>query len=175
MSSRIFSGCAGTLLHINPPFLTLPATVNSSPIYVHAHTHTHAHRKQQRLLMSRNAHRSVKQHDSCLSGGGGQRVREGRGGSPPTGRLLSAANGAPQSDNGTPVFSRHGCVNTVETGGGRKGEGGGPDKQKGTGGRRRGEMKRFPLQSLIHSRIMGNVCQCREALSARGTALPVWR
>lgn len=50
-------------------------------------------------------------------------------GGPPTGRLLSAANGAPQSDNGTPGFSRHGCVNTLETGE-KKNNG-----EKGVGGR----------------------------------------
>lgn len=62
-----FSGCPGTLLHINHPFLTFTC---HSQFITHLRAHTHTNRKQQRLLMSRNAHRSVKQHDSCLSGGG---------------------------------------------------------------------------------------------------------
>lgn len=50
-------------------------------------------------------------------------------GAPLIGRLLSAANGAPQSDNGTPGFSRHGCVNTVQWRTGEKNNG-----ENGAGG-----------------------------------------
>lgn len=79
MPSHIFSGCPGSLMHINIVPLTLPATVNSSTIYVLTHTYTQ--NEQQRLLMSRNAHRSVKQHDSCHSRGSSY--------------WTAAANGAP--------------------------------------------------------------------------------
>lgn len=50
----------GSLMHIHLLPLTLPATVDSSAVYGHT---------QQRRLMSRNAHRSVKRHDRCRCGG----------------------------------------------------------------------------------------------------------
>lgn len=72
--------------------------------HLRARTHAHTQNEQQRLLMSRNAHRSVEQHDSCRS----------RRSSYWTAVVHSQR--CPQSDNGTPGFSRHGCINTLETG-----------------------------------------------------------
>lgn len=108
MPSHTFSGLS--LMHIY--FLPFYFTCHSQFItQLCARTYTCTQNGQQRLLMSRNAHRSVKQHDSCRSRGG-----------PLIGWLLFAASGGLQSDNGMPGFSRHGCVNTVqwETGGEKK-------------------------------------------------------
>lgn len=93
-----FSGSPGSLMNMHFLPLTLPATVNSSPMCVHVHTGwtTKAANEQECPQISETARQ--------LS----------RRGVPLIGRLLSAANGAPQSDNGTPGFSRHGCVNTVQ-------------------------------------------------------------
>ena len=96
-----------------------------------AHTHTHSQNEQQRPLMSRNAHRSVKQHDSCRSRG------------PPS--LVGCCpqpTVAPQSDNGTPGFSRHGCVNTVQRRTGEKNNG-----ENVAGGRQERKKKHFLLFS----------------------------
>lgn len=96
-----------------------------------AHTHIHSQNEQQRPLMSRNAHRSVKQHDSCRSRG------------PPS--LVGCCpqpTVAPQSDNGTPGFSRHGCVNTVQRRTGEKNNG-----ENVAGGRQERKKKHFLLFS----------------------------
>lgn len=73
-----------------------------------AHTHTRAHSQWT----------TKANEQECPQISGRARQLPLQGGVPPAGRLLSAANGAPQSDNGMPSVSRHWRVNTVAGGGG---------------------------------------------------------
>lgn len=64
-----FSGLSGGKSHAyssSPSYFTCHSQFIT---HLCAHTHTHSQNQQQRPLMSRNAHRSVKQHDSCRSRG----------------------------------------------------------------------------------------------------------
>lgn len=95
MPSHTFPSSLRGLIHIHLPPLTLPATVDSS------HTCAHTHSQQQRPLMSRNAHRSVKRHDSCRSGGSSHWSSVLCSPPPPPFQTM-------------PGFSRHGRFNTVQ-------------------------------------------------------------